>query len=333
MTKSRFESAHFAFQFPSIYSTTLAEIVQNHELACKLRASFSDGDQLQADEENAFEAFDAVSNGSEVSESVAAEETAEYKKKSSNETLHKRLRSDSNIHLVGKILERDAPMAVHKRAPTCPAAIFDLLEIKRISMGTCETKSLTDSERTNGPISTWACLVGKDITLAGNLKNTAEFDCYDALLSFGMDGPADLDASFRVMKRMSGCSTADMASIRQLATDITKKDLRRLAFRQLAHLPSFYIAIAYMIGGLMFTVGECQSGFSTSTRQNIYLTGSSLYFCGSMGILFRAWMNVRSEWNQLQESRVALHTMAFSGGTDVEFDHELVATSQVPTVK
>jgi hypothetical protein len=50
-----------------------------------------------------------------------------------------------------------------------------------------------------------------------------------------------------------------------------------------------------------------------------------------MGILFRAWMNVRSEWNQLQDSRVALHTMAFSGGTDAEIDYEFVATSQVLT--
>ena len=241
------------------------------------------------------------------------------------------MRSDSNIHLVRELLERDAPRAVHKRAPTCPAAIFDLLEGKRVSLGTFETQSLTDSECTNDPISTWTCLVGKDIILAGNLKNKTEFDCYDALVSFGMDGPANLNASFRVMKRLSGCSTTDMASIRQLATDITKKDLRRLAFHQLVHLPSLYIAIAYMIGGLMFTVGECQWGFSTSTRQNIYLTGLSLYFCGSAGILFRAWMNVRSDWNQLQESRVALHTLAFSGGTDAEFDYELVATSQVFT--
>jgi hypothetical protein len=138
----------------------------------KLRASFSEGDEIHTDEENAFETFDVISNGSEVTESVSAVETVEYKKNISNKTMHKRLRSDSNIHLVRELLERDAPRAIHKRAPTCPAAIFDLLEGKRISLGTFETKSLTDSECTNDPIS---CLVGKDIILAGNLKNKTEF--------------------------------------------------------------------------------------------------------------------------------------------------------------
>ena len=74
------------FQFPSIYSTTLAELVQNHELVCKLRASFSEGDEIQTDEENAFETVDAMSNGSEVSESVSAEELVDEMKKFSNES-------------------------------------------------------------------------------------------------------------------------------------------------------------------------------------------------------------------------------------------------------
>ncbi|KAL3793251.1 hypothetical protein HJC23_000793 [Cyclotella cryptica] len=317
--------------FPSIYISTLAELVQNQELVCKLRASFSLGDQRQTNEENATEIVDDISNGSDVSEATSVEDMVEGVKRFSRETMHKRLRSDSNVNIVRELLARDAPLAVHRRAPTCPAAIFDLFETKRLSLNTCETKSLTDSECTNDHLSTWSSLVGKDILLEGNLKNKIEFDFYDALISFGMDESTNLNASFRVMTRLSGCSTTDMTSMRQLATDVTKKDLRRLAFHQLVHLPSMYIAIAYMIGGLMFTVGECQWGFSASTIQNIYLTGSSLYFCGSTGILFRAWMNVSCEWNQLQDSRVALHTMAFSQGTDAEYEDELLARSHVLT--
>lgn len=105
----------------------------------------------------------------------------------------------------------------------------------------------------------------------------------------------------------------DVASLRQLETNKSTGELQKKACLKQLHLPIFYISVLYAAAGFLFTISELQFGFSASSLQNIYLTGSTLYLCGSIGILGRAWMNVSNEWDLLQQSRMALYAMTSRG--------------------
>lgn len=278
-----------------------------------------------------FMIIDELSTNSDLTEIDVA---SKVDRKIPYQVLHKRLRSDSNVVFVLKDVHKqmnDSPAmrARHKRAPTCPPDVF-----KRTSLGTLETESMTDTERSlpDVEVSTWKSLLGKDISFKGQLKHRANLECYDVFVSFCKEEP-DLERSFRVIKRLSQSDAIDMKEIRQMASEETALKLRQMAFRKLLCLPSFYISIAYAIGGLMFTIGECQVGFSPSAVQNIYLVGSSLYFCGSAGILYRAWMNVSDEWDLLQESRMALHAMTYPDGTDEELELEQFDMIQLASIE
>lgn len=196
----------------------------------------------------------------------------------------------------------------------CPTRIHSLLESKMQSSRTCETRSLTDSEGTDNQKLTMASLIGKVIHLASPIR--PQIDCCNAFKSI------HIDASFNVLNQMSTESVIDMTRIYHLPSYKTNHDLRPRAIYQLLHLPVFYNAILFLVGGLMFVLGECASGNSVSIIQNIYLAGSSLYFCGSLGIIFEDWMTVHNAWNLLQDCQMELHAMAFSVGAGMDFDNE-----------
>ena len=198
----------------------------------------------------------------------------------------------------------------HKISPSCPEYQF-----KSLSVTTCETQSLTDTDYTNidDQISILTTFLGKDIDLARELKCKAysQQHCLDALVSFVMDQP-DLEGSFRVIEQLSKSEAIDTTTISQLSPDKTLNETRRSAFTKQFYLPTFYISIFYSVAGFLFTISELPLGFTSSTLQNIYLTGSCLYFCGSIGILYRAWVDVCNEWHQLEHSRMTLHNMTCS---------------------
>lgn len=273
--------------------------------------------------------LDSSSVSSELSDVVSKKEENEVIPTTSQETsytgLHKRLRSDNTLFVFKSFEVNDepcheptTPKIRHQRTPTCPAEIF-----KRSSLaGTAETESLTDSECTafNGEISprSTVTILGKDVTIKELPKNKTHVHCYDVFVSFSHNG-VNLDGPFRVIKRLSQSNLIDVESIRQFATRKSMSELRMTALCQQLRLPSLYIALSYAVGGLLFTISELSFlDFSSSSVHNVYLAGSTLYLCGSTGILYRAWLNVRDEWNLLQESRMALHAMTYPDATDTE---------------
>lgn len=315
-----------------LYRSTLAELRQNQELVCKLHESYPE--QLdEADVEVGFNVvqrqlslqFDDSSNGSDLTE-VTKKDEATPSQDGPYLRLHKRLLSDSNAMFPFKDIEIKSPpmQANHRRSPTCPADIF-----KRASVITCDTgdtESLTNTlctvadDQTDHQITPWTSFLGKDIMLKAVPKQKAHMPCYDAFVSFSRN-EVDLDRSFRVVKRLSQSNLIDITCIRDMAHKKSHKELQKAALLQQFELPALYISIAYTFGGLMFTVGECALGLSPMAIQNIYLTGSCLYFCGSAGVLYRAWLNVKNEWNLLQESRMALHSMTYTDNADAEVEH------------
>lgn len=298
----------------------MAELIENQELLRKLQESFDQKNPI-ADEEpgnNGHQVswiMNCGSTGSNLTD-ISSEEEAASNRYASHLGLHKRLRSDSNATFVFKdlrVLIKDQPMqSGHKRAPTCPADIFNFQSsITYDTDDTESTKSLTDSELTvdGDKIASCANLLGKNVTVKATSRRKA-LHCYDVFVSFSRN-EANLDTSFRLMKRLSQSNLDDMNSIHQIASGDTMENPRKSAFRELLYMASFYTSIAHTTAGLMLTIGALDLGLSPYTIQIFYMTGSSLYLSGSTGILFRAWKKVRDEWNNLQESRMALHGIAY----------------------
>ena len=288
----------------------------------KLQNSFDDNllveEEIEVDTHKASWTLDCGSTGSDLTDIASKYE--DETTPSTNATrlgMHKRLRSDSNAIFVFKDLRasiKGQPIkSRHKRAPTCPADIFNFQSSITLETGETEsTASLTDSECTMEGEKTYTNLLGKDITLKAASRRKAVMHCYAAFVSFSRN-QANLESSFRVMKHLTRSSLVDINSIQQIVSVDTSKDIRRTAFRQLFYMASFYTSIAHTTAGLMLTIGALDLGLTPYTVQIFYFIGSSLYFSGSTGILFRAWKQVRDEWMLLQESRLALHGIAYPG--------------------
>ena len=301
----------------------MAEQIDNDELLCRLHASISELDLVGEDlgstvvTRRSSIVLDDSSTDSDMTNTVYEMKFGKSDRQiMSYDGLHKRLCSDSNAMFVIKelnIKERRAVKATHKRAPTCPPDLF-----KRTSLATCETESITDTE-CSVPASDWASLLGEDITVNVKLKSRIQVQCHEAFLSCSKN-QSNPEASFRTIKRMSNSNVVDIRSIQEKPV----KDFKQKAFLQLIFTPLFYVSVAFTLGGLMFTIGACLR-FSLPVTQNIYLTGSSMYLFGCIGILYRTWIGTRDVWNLLQEIRKVLRTMAYldSADEDLEVGHRL----------
>jgi hypothetical protein len=286
-------------------------------LLSKLQASFHE-DRVVPDEEVGTGTFqmDCGSTGSDLSDVASRkEEEASASQKTPYLGMHKRLGSDSNAIFVFKevcIQTNDPVKARHQRAPTCPT--FPMMS--SITLDTEDTISLTDSKCTMAD-DQLASVIERDLPLKVLKKPKEKLHCYDAFVSFSRNEP-NLDGSFHIIRRMSQSnlidvtlSLIDVPSVCQLTSKETMKELRKVAFRRLFQLPSLYLSILHTTAGFMLTVGALELGLSPWSTRIFYFIGSAGYLSDSTCILFLAWVNIREEWNLLQESRMALHSMTY----------------------
>jgi hypothetical protein len=92
-------------------------------------------------------------------------------------------------------------------------------------------------------------------------------------------------------------------------------------------LPSFHVALLYAVGGFLFTIGACNIGLSSAVVQNLFLSGSSIYLCGSAFVMYKTILNASKDWALLQTSRSALYHKAFC---DVESASEIELVNERP---
>ncbi len=81
--------------------------------------------------------------------------------------------------------------------------------------------------------------------------------------------------------------------------------------QEIAMSSSFCIAALYTVAGALFTIGAIDAGFTHDTAQNIFLSGSCFYFCGSSFVLFKQWKAARTSWDSLQSVISALKQYTF----------------------
>lgn len=294
-------------QFPFLYNSVLADLLQHCQLMSKLHTTLTECEGFDEERGNLFLSRGLGSCVSDLSDPAGEKEEGHG---SSFDRRLKRSLSDSSLAFKDRNVQyQTSGVGRTIFSPSCPEH-----GVKRLSMITCETQSLTDTDYTalDDQVSIWMKFLGKDINVTRELKYKSHPPQHylDAFVSFVKDQP-DLEGSFRVIEQLSASGSIDTATISQLvAPDETPTQMRRAAFFKQFYSPSFYISIFYAIAGLLFTISELPLGLTSSALQNIYLTGSCLYFFGSVGILYRAWTDVGNEWDQLQHSRMVLHNMS-----------------------
>ena len=240
--------------------------------------------------------------------------------------LHRRLGSDPIVALAdGGFLVR------HNRSPTCPTFMlrevdiqFDPQNAEKASLRTLDTEQLTGSIEESAfdakPI------IGRDILVEearSDLLVTSgqcQMNCCEVYASLG--GQINLDMFIQVLYDINpnGNNKIQLTDICRYVSENSRSELHR--YRLLRHLSvcrtllsslSFYIAIMYTIAGAFFTIGACgNTGLSNFKIQNMFLSASCLYLCGSAYSLCQAWKDANAEWANLQFSRLALQHTAFS---------------------
>ena len=197
-------------------------------------------------------------------------------------TLHKRLGSDSIVpRITGRLTH------LHKRAPTCPTftnlgLIFK--DIDEESLGSLDTESMTEFIDVESK-----SILGTDISLHKKCFDLSLMDkgyildCDEIYAS--LQRPVDLDVFVEVLRKINQEEPAKFA---------TKIPVFKLT------LSAYFPAIFYTVGGLLFTIGSCQSTrLGQETIQNMFLDASSLYLCASSFILWQALNAANEEWHCL----------------------------------
>ena len=312
-------------------------MIQNEELVQKL--CIMAGCEFDwSKEENVHTEDDILSMSSELTGIISKVSQV----KSSRDLLHRRrqhrrLSSDSK-----SIVINASAFAGHKRAPTCPPAFLgifdftldlDLDDIDERSAGTCDTVLMTASDFAMEKVSIGCdkSLVGRDISLS--LKRQNQLDCYDVYISFG-GGHTTFDASTRVLKQVNNDGKIHLQDIRRIVSESSQKHAKKnfvshhvAICKNLLELPSFHVALLYAVGGFLFTIGACNIGLSSAVVQNLFLSGSSVYLCGSAFVMYKTILNASKDWALLQTSRSALYHKAFC---DVESASEIELVNERP---
>ena len=175
----------------------------------------------------------------------------------------------------------------HQRQSTCPVMIHnivlhaDMYPREKIphqgcaeSLKTIDTESLTSSE--------------DDYKLSGrtsgcSLENstcTCSPSYDDLYASLSSDVPINCDVFMQVLLN------------EQFANKVNNHNLKLC--RQIAMSSSFCIAVLYTVARVLFTIGAIDAGFTYNAVQNMFLSGSCVYFCGGSFGLFKQWKVARS---------------------------------------
>lgn len=198
------------------------------------------------------------------------------------------------------------PEPSHQRQNTCPVMIDIVLDADNFpqekipkrcsaeSLKTLDTESLTCSEADS------YSRRRSDCSLENNTDSNPSYD--DIYASLSSDVPINVDVFVQALQGMYAKGQIEKSLHEQFANKVDNLKL----CQEIAMSSSFYIAILYTVAGVLFTIGAIDIGLTNGAVQNIFLTGSCIYFCGGSFGLFKQWKAARSSWDTLQSVVSAL---------------------------
>ena len=200
----------------------------------------------------------------------------------------------------------------HRRQNTCPVIFhieldLDTLSQQKVSQEVCATSSLNTLETEASTFSQGT--LRSDSSLVENSFRSVD-DLYASLSE--TEKSVDVDLFLHVLNDLY--ANDQIVSLREQF--VTKTSNLRL-YQEILTSTGFYIALAYTVAGLLFTIGAIDTGLSVSVVQNMFLSGSCIYASGGAFCLFQQWKAARFSWHTLKSVAVALEQYTFSKETSV----------------
>ena len=189
----------------------------------------------------------------------------------------------------------------HKRQNTCPVMVLDADIYPREKtphgcseelLKTLDTESLTSSE--DDYSLSWRM---SDCSLENSKCSCSpSYDDVYVSLSSTFVAPINLDVFLQVLLH------------EKLPNKFNNRNLK-LCREVAMSSSSFCIAVLYTVAGVLFTIGAIDAGFTHDSVQNMFLSGSCLYFCGGSIGLSKQWKaegRVRTLFSQCSQ-RCSIH--------------------------
>jgi len=95
---------------------------------------------------------------------------------------------------------------------------------------------------------------------------------------------------------------------------VDKVNIHRKVCLEMATSTSVSIAVLYTVAGVLFTIGAIDTGLPGDVVQNMFLTGSCIYFSAGVFGLYLQW-KARCSWRTMQSAVSALQRHTFSETT------------------
>lgn len=189
----------------------------------------------------------------------------------------------------------------HKRQNTCPVMIRIELDADTFPKEKKPQECSAESWKT---IDTESLTSMSDCSLENNVCSPSYDEVYASLST---EASVDVDTFLQALKGLYVEGQMQKSLHEQFASKVNNLTL----YREIIASPSFYVAVLYTVAGVLFTIGALDIGLRQNAVQNIFLTGSCIYFCGGIFSLFKQWKAARSSWDTLQSVVSALQQYIF----------------------
>lgn len=193
----------------------------------------------------------------------------------------------------------------HRRQLTAPVIIHIDLDVDTLSQQeVCATSSLNTLE--TGSLTCCSQDTQSRRTSGFSLESNVSAD--DIYASLSSEKAIDVDLFLHVLNKMYQNGQIDLSFHEQFVAKTNNLNL----YREIVMSEGFYMAVSYTIAGLLFTIGAIDTGLSGNVVQNMFLSGSCIYFSGGTYCLFKQWKAARNSWHTLQSVAMALENYTLS---------------------
>jgi hypothetical protein len=222
---------------------------------------------------------------------------------------------DSNVCPVPKLVHRRSGSEKiqqlahrdpsHRRQVTAPVIIHIDLDVDTLSQQEelCTTSSLNTLET-----GSMTCSQDTQSRRTSGFSLESSVSAEDIYASLSSDKAIDVDLFLHVLNKMYQNGQIHSSFHEQFVTKTNNLNL----YREVVMSAGFYMAVSYTIAGLLFTIGAIDTGLSTNVVQNMFLSGSCIYFSGGSYCLFKQWQAARNSWHTLQSVAIAVENYTLS---------------------
>jgi hypothetical protein len=197
----------------------------------------------------------------------------------------------------------------HRRQSTCPVMIHIVLDSDTLSQEKLPIKCSTESLNTLDTLTSSQDTLSRrrsDFSLENSVASATP-TCDNVYASLSSEKIINVDVFVQALNEMYAKGKIDKSLHEQFVDKVNSLKV----CREIATSTDFGFAVLYTVAGMLFTIGAIDTGLEEDVVQNMFLTGSCIYFCAGVFGLYQQWKAARSSWRTLQSVVSALQRYTF----------------------